>query len=102
MNKIEEEINSLEEQVEPILERISKLKQQLVELKSQFKIGDVITWNRGTKTGKVIGIQTWVCEKPMWNVRRIKKDGSFGSVVNVYTYSEPTLVTPNQATVLKP
>lgn len=89
--ELEQEIKELQIQIEPLEDRVTVCKQTILALKSKFKVGDVITWAKGKRKGKVQHIRDWVCGEPMWIVLNILKDGSFGTTSRVRNYDDPKL-----------
>jgi hypothetical protein len=90
LEQLQSELEAVKEQIKPLAELKSSLNQEILNLKSEFKIGDVISWNG--RVGRVVQIKDWVCGDPMWTVIRIKKDGSEGMPEDVRPYTKPVKV----------
>ena len=88
--KLERRIEEIESIIAPYQKEIAEIDKCILVLKSRFEIGDVIEW-RGSRRGRVIGIQPWVCDKVEWWVPGIRKDGSRGEVCVVREYYHPKL-----------
>jgi len=83
------EINRL---IEPLENERSQLKQKILESKSEIKIGDIISWNKGKRKGRVIDITPWVTDTPMWKVVNILKNGADGCSCEVMPYNNPIIL----------
>lgn len=82
-------IDEIDAIVEPLSTERAEIKHKIIVAKSKFKVGDIIEWNG--KKGRVIKIKCWCCDDPMWEVVRIKNDGSEGSPCSVRSYDNPIL-----------
>ena len=76
-------IKELEDLIHPLRGELSRLQQLHRTVESPFQLGDIITWDG--KRGRVIRIGD-----RSWAVMRIRKNGSVGSEVQVYTWHKPT------------
>ena len=96
MNKDEimARLKVLRDQEFAIHKEICDLEAKLAEMRSPFAIGDEISFRHGRTRiirGVVKGIRPWVGSYSL-AVQRILKDGSLGSIVDVYTYHQPEKV----------
>lgn len=96
MSPYEIELAALEEKIQPLADRRSELKALILAVNSPFKVGQVIQWIHGRndiRRGKVEQIRPWVCDSTCWMVRVIRKNGTFGALVEIREYNKPVLVT---------
>lgn len=91
IESLEQQIKDLDSKIDPLVDARAALHQKLIEAKSKFMIGDIITWNKGTRKGRVVRITNWCCDDPMWEVRRLKLDGTEGGLEDVYPWKNPVL-----------
>lgn len=91
IESLKKQIDDLDALIKPLANKRAELRQKLIEAKSKFAIGDIITWNEGTRKGRIIKIKEWCCGDPMWEVRRLKLDGTEGELSDVYSWKNPVL-----------
>lgn len=91
--EIEARISELTNQIRPLASERSQLEKTLREIQSPFKIGDVIEWRPGGRTGRTAKGRVVAIYGPYkWTARRILKDGSLGTICAVYSWNRPALV----------
>jgi len=97
-------IKEIESIVDPLLEERSGLLNKIMEVNSPFKIGDVIEWVVGKVkwTGEVIRIAYFVKPTLCWEVKVIRKDGSYGACKMAYHYNFPTLCKHDPRNTVQP
>lgn len=93
---LSDKIAFLDDEIKVLSRERDAAHRELMELRSQFKIGDVIEWLRGSRiaSGRVVAVYDWCGGEPAWQVRRIKKDGSEGKLVVIQPYLRPKLSSP--------
>lgn len=88
---LEDELESKKQQIAELSSVMFELAAEVRRRKSRFAVGDFIQWNRGKSVavGQVTKLLPAICNKVDWRVRRVRKDGTFGSTVTVSDWDKP-------------
>lgn len=97
------EVDALRQEIQRLSEIINEIevsrthaRSVLAERLAQFKLGDIITWpgRSGARKGEVVGFRLAGHDTVAYQVKSLRKDGSYGIEIEVQEWKKPTVWVP--------